>query len=40
VLSPTDQTLRDLTPMLTQAYEKAKVAFAKRVGTPSLKHGA
>ena len=40
VLSPTDQTMRDLTPLLTEAYKKALAAFDKRVGTPTLKHGA
>ena len=39
VLSPTDQTLRDLTPLLTGAYKKATLAFDKRVGTSSVKHG-
>jgi hypothetical protein len=33
VLSPTEQTMRDLTPLLTVAYQKAQFIFDKRVGT-------
>ena len=31
VLSPTDQTMRDLTPLLTEAYEKARTGFMRRI---------
>jgi hypothetical protein len=34
VLSPTEGTMRDLTPLLTLAYQKAEESFAKRVGKP------
>jgi hypothetical protein len=35
VLSPTEGTMRDLTPLLTLAYEKAEISFEQRVGKPA-----
>ena len=39
VLSPTDETMRDLAPLLTVAYQKARIAFNKRVGASAPKRG-
>ena len=38
VLTPTDQTMRGLTPLLTEAYDKARTGFTRRIREASTEN--